>query len=358
MIAWILLVLALIGLAASILYGRRKFRGNTMWRRVIVVWGVVTMTILVAILPIGLSGRSTTVSNRDVILVVDLTQSVNAVDSRAGGEATRIDDIKTDMRRIAEEQVGASIGIMTFSDRTDLYLPLTTGSADVNTAIDTLYTASSNQSISKIVRYQDVFKSVSEYLAAQRQTDPTRERVVVFMSDFEIFKEQESRDDIVNAASAIANEGAAYVGLAYGSGQPAQMLSVGFNYLSGNFEPTYITYPTEGDVNKYLQDNYKPVFSTANPELSGQIAQRIGGQSIKPTDSEQFAPILEKAAGKSSSATSRDTQTQARKQQIFYVFPALFGFTWLVMIELIRPSWAMKRFAAGLRASRSKDDSP
>jgi hypothetical protein len=318
------------------------------------MWVIIVAIIATAVLPLGLSGRSTQVTNRDIILVADLTQSVNALDGRTGAESTRLDDMKADMKQIANDQVGASIGIMTFSDRTDLYLPLTTGSDDIRSAIDTMYTAASNQSINKIVSYQEVFTKVGEYIEAQNQTDPSRERVVVFLSDFEVFKQQETNPEIRDKATAITSQGAGYVGLLYGSGQPVKMLNIQFNYLEGRVEPAHVILDDQTEGVKYYQDNYKTVFSTANPDLSEQIASQLGGTSIKTADSQDFTPAIESAAGKANASATQNLQSQATRQPLLYVVPALVGFIWLVSVEIIKPSWAMRRLNTNPRQAARK----
>ncbi len=353
MIVWAVLALSVLGLVASLLYGRRKQPGSVMWRRVVVLWAVIVSTVVVAVVPIGLGGRTTRVTNRDIILVIDLTLSVNALDSRDGGEGTRLDDIKTDMRAIAENQAGANIGILTFSDRSELYMPLTANSADVNSAIDTLYTASSNESISKTAAFKDVFTATGDYLSAQRQTDPTRERVVVFMSDFEVFKQQETDGDIIAAAAVLSENGASYVGMHYGSGQPVKILSTGFNYLTGNFEPTYVTQKSELEGLKFLQDNYKTVYSTSNSGLSEQIARQINGQSVNAYKKQDYVPAIESAARSASAASLQTSEAIASKQQLLYVVPATVGFVWLVLVELVKPSWVMKRLSRSRSSSGS-----
>jgi hypothetical protein len=345
MIGWALLVLAIICLVAAVLYGRRRPRIAVMWRRVVVVWGIIVATLLIAILPATVAGRSTVVSNRDIVIVADLTQSMNALDGRDGGETTRIDDMRKDIKQLADSQAGASIGIMTFADRTDLYLPLTTGSGDIHSAADTLFTASSNQSISKIASYLDVFGKVGEYLVEQNNTDPTRERVVVFMSDFEIFKQQEPEGDIVAGVRKISEQGAGFVAVSYGSTNPVKMLKMQFNYLTGLFEPAYKVYGGTDESSRYYQDNYKTVFSAANPELATKIADNIGGRSIDATKSQDFQQSIEQGASKSLSAKSASSELQASNQQLFYVIPAAVGFGWLIVMEVIKPDWAMRRLS-------------
>lgn len=349
MIRWLLLVMMAAALVGAVLYGKRRgIDRHIFWRRVVVVWGILLTTLAVALLPLRLPSTAQNISNRDIIFVLDITLSMNAVDGRSGNESTRIDDMRQDIKAIAEANVGASMGMITFSDITSLYLPLTTGSDDLDSAADTLYTATEFQAINSVVPYTEVFSMLGEYLETQQQTDPTRERVVVMMSDFEIFGNQEQAADIIQAARVIPDRGGAFVGLVYGGTEPAKMLNMQFDHQQGNYVPTYLTSSYSRYANdesaaeriKYLQHDYKTAYSSANPELAHQLAAQLRGQSVSATQSQEFAQPIEAASRRSASAASQDTQAQALRQNTLYIIPAFLGFVWLVALEIVKSRWA------------------
>lgn len=337
MMAYILIGVVVAVLIALLIYGkRRKVWAQYFWRRIMLVWVGILLVLGVAVAPIRIKSNGNGVSNLDLIIVADLTQSMNAVDGRGGSERTRIEDMRDDIKQLANTYAGASIGVYTFADATQLYLPLTTGIDDVISAADTLYTASQFQAVPIVTSYKDVFSTVSSYVKAQHDVDPTRQRVVVFMSDFEIYKEQEQPGDIVTAAKQLTEQGASLATVAYGQDTPANMLLMRYDYETGVYEPNYKKYGSE-EYEKYLQQNGKTVQSTANPELAEQIASETGGSVAHATkDQASIASALKASIKYSAKLTAQSTQTQAIQQNPFYVIPALMLFVWLVLVEVIR----------------------
>lgn len=354
MIRLLALVISIVGLVVTLVVGRlRKTNRYFFWRRIIVLWGCLLVTVVVAIAPLKVRNMTNVVSNRDILFVLDTTLSMNAIDGRQGNEATRLDDARTDMQAIVKANAGASMGLYTFSDQADLTLPLTTGADDISAAINTVHTAAQFASVNKVISYKDLFDGLGKYLQAQRQTDPTRQRVVVMLSDFEIFKNREQTGDIVNAASALGNAGAGFVGLVYGQTSGAKMLNMAYDYVNSEFVPSYKRFNSDEEYTKYLQDNYKTAISVANPQLATDIAKRLGGTAIEANKTQDFSGAILKAAKRSGSIAAKNKQSQALNQNIFYTIPALLTFGWLVFAELVRPRW-LGKYSPKRKASKKR----
>lgn len=355
MIRWIVFATIATGLITALVIGRlKKINDQFFWRRVLVLWGCLFATAIVAVAPIKVRSVADRVSNRDIIFVVDTTQSMNALDSRDGGESTRLDDARKDMYAIAEANVGASIGMYTFSDQGMLLLPLTTGTDDISAAIDTVHTAPSMYKIGKVLSYEQLFKDIGSYVHAQQQMDPTRQRVVVMMSDFEVFKDKEQVDTILGAANNIPDAGAGFVGMVYGTTAGAKMLNMAYNYTDSEFVPAYKMFGGS-ELTRYLHDNYETVVSKANPELANNIARKLGGTAIEASKTQDTTGAIVKAAKHSGAIAAKNKQSQALNQNIFYTIPAFFTFVWLILAVIARPRWLGKRLP---KRSLSKQKRP
>ena len=339
MIKWVVFAAALSGLGVVLLIGRKQHHGgHFFWRRLVVAWGLLLVTIIVAMLPIAVQTVTSSASNTDILFVVDRTASMNAADGRSGNDSTRLQDVRTDMHTIADHYAGASIGIMAFSDQVSAYLPLTAGSADISTAIDTIYTTGEFETIQKVTPFNEVFKQVSDYIGRQQQLDPTRQRVVVFMSDFEIYNNQEQSDQIVTASQPIKAHGASFLGVLYGQDGGAKILNMLYDYEASQFVPAYTKYGDE-DYIKYLRAKGGPVTSVPNVDLSAKLSAQFGTPALRANQSPAFAPAIDKAITQSGRQVAKNPQAQALNQNIVYVLPALLLFVWLCASELLRPSW-------------------
>lgn len=348
MMSYLLLGMIGVTFVGLIVYGLRKHKlYQYFWRRILMVWAGILLIVLVAVAPIRVQSDSGGLSNTDLIIVADLTQSMNAVDGRGGNERTRIEDMRDDIRQLANDYAGASVGLYTFSDVSGLYLPLTIGSDDINNAVDTLYTATQFQTVPKVASYKDVFHDVATYVDAQKQADPTRRRIVVFMSDFEIYKDQEQSAEIVSAAKELTDHGASFAGVVYGTTNPAKMLLISYDYETHVYQPSYLKYGDE-EYSKYLQESSKTVFSSANPGLAEQIATATSGSVVQATtDQDKIKSAVDKAASRAGKLTAQNNQTQAIRQNPFYVVPAVLLLAWLVAVEIVQLPVVVSRLWRG-----------
>ncbi len=356
MIRWVVFIGILSGLGTSIVAGRRRgMWRHFFWRRVVVLWACLLLIVVIALLPLKTNSTSNAVSNRDILFLVDTTQSMNAIDGREGNETTRLENARQDMRSIAEANAGANIGIYTFSDQTSLFLPLTTGTEDVSLAIDTVYTATRFNVVNKVAPYNQVFKDVGTYLESQQRSDPTRQRIVIMLSDFEIYNNQEQVEEVVASANAIKTYGGGFVGLLYGQPEGARMLNISYDYLNSEYAPSYKLYGDD-EVTKYVAKDYKPVTSVPNPSLADAIAAQLGGTIIKTRDSQAYEPAIEKAAQQSSSRAAQNKQAQALNQNIIYILPALLAFGWLCVSDIILPAWLRVFWPNRLVATKKQEN--
>lgn len=341
MIKWTVFAVVLLGLVAVLIVSRKhNMRQHFFWRNVLIMWLLVFATVLTALLPLGVGTKTNNVSNLDILFVVDITPSANAVDGRGSGEVTRLQNMREDMHTISKDNIGASIGIMTFADQVNTYLPLATGANDIDSAVDTIYTATQFQTIQKVTPYTKVFEQVGDYIAKQQSADPTRQRVVIFMSDFEVYNNQEQPDQVVKSAAALRAHGAGYAGLLYGQEAGAKMLYMSYDYESGQYTPSYKSdYYSGEESGKYLQNNYKTVTSVPGVNLATQLSKSMGTDLIRTHDTQAFQPVIQKAASLSGRTAAKSPQSQALNQNILYVGPAFLGLVWICIAEFMKPSW-------------------
>lgn len=345
------IVVTLLVFGYSVLLGkqRRLFRIRAL--SILILFSVL---LGINLLPIQLTNKAQLTGNQDILFVVDTTLSMNANDGRNGNDQTRLENAKEDITAIAKENIGASIAIMTFTDVPMLYLPLTPNTADITTAIETLYTPSYLNNPPSIARYTDIFKEVTTYMEAQKKNDPTRQRTVIFVSDFEIFNKSETNEEVLAAAAPLKTHAGGFAAITYGSSEGSKILKTLFDYETGTFQPAYIVNPsssagssgTDFDFSKFLdsgpEGNYKAAISKANYELSGKLATSLGGQSLTYKEPGTYNAALQKAFSSAVTTAQKDPKTQALKQNWLYAPFAAVLFVLVVVQEVIKPTYIEK----------------
>lgn len=149
----------------------------TVARRV----GIVLTLLVVLWQPgFGTLAASTQVTDIDVLVVVDRTRSMAALDYRGG---PRIDGVKQDLTALPDALPGARFGLMTFGADATLELPFTSDTSTFATAVDTLRLEGPFDGTgSETDRPVEAMRSVLERADEQH---PDRRRIVVFVSDGE-----------------------------------------------------------------------------------------------------------------------------------------------------------------------------
>lgn len=343
-------------------YGFYKKIDRLVLFRVGSMFSAFSLLLLINLLPIRLGTTAQLVSKRDIIFVVDLTQSMNANDGRAGNDTTRLDDVRTDITTIAKQNVGASIGIVTFSDIATTYLPITTNSNDITNAVDTLFTSSYLNMPTTVVTYSDVFKKLATDTATLKKHDPTRERTVIFMSDFEIFNNSETTENVIDSTKTLTETIGGFVSIAYGKSEGSKILKMTYDYDEDTFMPYFKTSSgsnstsLDDDFYKYLDggpdNNYKPIVSKANKELAASIASSLKGQTLTYEQNDEYQTTISKAFSSATSAAAKDPKSQAIRQNWLYAPVAFVIAVWLVVLEILKPIWLDKLLTSKKRGRK------
>ena len=314
---------------------------KSLWKQSVILMSSLALICVINVLSVGFFSNSKNISNRDVIFVLDLTQSMNAIDGRNGGENTRLENAKDDIKKIVKENPGASYGVFTFSHTTKLSMPLTTNSTDIEDAIDTTFTQSSLTKIPGVIKYADIFSNLGDYLEKQHQLDPTRERIVIMLSDFEVYRNQDNQDEVLSKYNELKQYAGGFINIVYGKDEGAKILMVTYNYETGKYEPSYkVLEFTDGPT--YIQDrknNWQDVVSKPNNELAVNLAKANNGSSLRYTEMDKFDGALKKASKSADHKASTNPKSQSVKQNWIYAPIALILFIWLVLSELLRPKW-------------------
>lgn len=336
----------------------RKKHHKIFFFRISSVLLIFTLITAINILPLQLANKGLNISNRDIIFVVDLTLSMNANDGRNGNDQTRLENVKDDIRSIASDNVGASVGILTFSDQSNIFLPLAQNSNDIQEAVDTLYTNTEFNTIAQVSSYKQTMESTIKYLRLQKEADPTRERVVVMMSDFEIYNKAETNGIIVQAALPLKDLTGGFVSIVYGKKEGSMILKMKYDFDSYKIVPSYTVnkYPTDKylndsagfDTDKYMDggkdNNYKALISKSNIELSNLLAKSVDGQSLNYKDTNKFKTAIEKASTKANESSAKDPKSQKLRQNWLYSPVSIILIGWLVILEIFRPNFINNLF--------------
>ena len=131
---------------------------------------------------VGTSQTATRATDLEVLVVLDRTTSMDALDWDGG--SSRLEGVRADLRALAGELAGSRFALLTFGSRARLELPFTSDTSAFVSAVDG-------------VRREDVFegqgslmdRAVPDALAAlerARTQHQDRRRIVVFASDGEV----------------------------------------------------------------------------------------------------------------------------------------------------------------------------
>jgi Ca-activated chloride channel family protein len=142
----------------------------------------IVVTLLVVLWQPGFGTRAapTQVTDIDILVVVDRTRSMAALDYQA---APRINGVKQDLTALSDALPGARFGLMTFGADATLELPFTSDTSTFATAVDTLrlegpFDGTGSQTDRPLQAMQSVLERADEQ-------HPDRRRIVVFVSDGE-----------------------------------------------------------------------------------------------------------------------------------------------------------------------------
>ncbi|MGX5717626.1 vWA domain-containing protein [Arthrobacter sp. MAHUQ-56] len=192
--------------------GRPRLPKDPAWpRRTAIV-----LLVLVAALRPGLPGGTAQAASTDlnVFFVVDTTTSMVAEDYGAG--APRLDGVRKDIMDIAKELPGARFSVITFDTTAHVRMPLSTDTLALQTITDVLepqvtaYAKGSSVTAARQV--------LAERLAAARDSQPGRPRLVYYLGDGEQTSGKEP--EALNPGGGLVDGGAV---LGYGTAAGGRM---------------------------------------------------------------------------------------------------------------------------------------
>lgn len=172
--------------------------------------------VLVLLRPgVGQADGTTQLTDLDVLVVVDRTRSMAALDY--AGARPRIEGVRNDLAELAEDLPGARFAMLGFGAEARLVLPFTTDVAAFESAVETLDLERPRQGDGS--RADRPVAEAVEVLERARERRPERRRVVVYVGDGEDTTGGGSDSDFGDVAELVA--GGAVLG--YGTEDGAKM---------------------------------------------------------------------------------------------------------------------------------------
>lgn len=249
------------------------------------------------------------VADLEVLVVVDRTRSMAALDGSAGGP--RIEDAQRDVLALVEQLPDARFALVTFGNRNDYAIPFTTDLATFTDAVEGIrLEPAASGSGSRADRVLDVIDAV---LWSADQQHPTRRRVVVFVGDGE--NTIEGRQKSFKPLAAAIDAG---VVLGYGTVTGARMPASDDLSVTGNwvYDPLAAT----------------DAYSHADPDNLQTIADQMGAD---------FVPRSDAAGGMDSVAAELTTAggAGARSDRPAHDLTWLLGLLVLVLVLFELHTW-------------------
>jgi Ca-activated chloride channel family protein len=217
--------------------------------------GIVLLFVVILLRPgVGRSEVPTQLSDLDVIVVVDRTRSMAALDY--DGKQPRITGAKADLAALAQALPGARFGMLAFGTDARVVLPLTSDSAAFGAAVETLYLEKPKDGIgSSATRPVPELKDLLDRSAEQA---PQRRRIVVYVGDGEDTTSEGAVDTYDEVADQVAGGAVLGYGTEHGAPMPAD------DDLTGDLG--FVQDPATGDTAQ----------SHADPDELQKIADQLG----------------------------------------------------------------------------------
>lgn len=143
--------------------------------------GIVVAFVLVLLQPgFGERAAPTQVADLQVLVVVDRTRSMAALDHQGG---PRVHGVQRDLTDLAAALPGARLALLTHGREATLELPFTSDTATFTTAVETMRIEGIFDGAGSMV--DRPLDAMAEVLERAREQHPDRRRMVVFVSDGE-----------------------------------------------------------------------------------------------------------------------------------------------------------------------------
>lgn len=149
---------------------------------------VVTLVVILAQPGFGTRAVSTQSADVEILVVVDRTRSMAALDHQDG---PRVYGVQRDLADLADALPGARFALLTFGSEVTLELPFTTDTTTFRTGVETLRLEGPFDGSGSLV--DRPLESMREILERAEEEHPERRRVVVFVSDGENTTDEDQR---------------------------------------------------------------------------------------------------------------------------------------------------------------------
>lgn len=326
---WILSIMLLLPLGVYVVTHRKRL--NRSWRpSASFVRRSLTIVLLFAItsgLSVTAEIKSPGASNVDVLVLIDTTQSMAALDY--DGTTPRVTGAKKDIMQLATELKGASFGIVTFDTKASTLLPFSSNQQTVQAALDSvqieLAATARGSSIDKPL---EIAKS---QLEARRASNPERQRLLIYVGDGENTAGEEPRS--FSGLKSLIDGGAV---LGYGTPEGARMVkNKGQRYDSKSTD-----YVKAYDA---ASNSFQPALSKIDQQKLTTIANDLGVSFVQRSGNADPSLAL---AAQSINLEGNDRKIRVY-QNLYFVFAIPLGL--LLTYEYVQLIVYSRRTSSGVK---------
>lgn len=235
-------------------------------------------------------------TNLDILFVIDNTISMNAEDGK--GNKKRLDEVKTNCKKIIEEFPAARISIITFNNKAKQLIPYTIDTDIVEDVIEIIEPIS--ESYAKGSSLNTPITTIYEVLENSYNKRPDNKRIIFFLSDGEI-TDNSTLNSYENIKEYVDN--GAVIG--YGTEKGGKM-----RYADSDGNLRYIM--------DYSTHNYQEAISKIDEKNLKQIAKDLEINYIHQTDTSLINKKIKEI--KKITKTKNNSNDKSDYDDIYYLF--------------------------------------
>ena len=298
------------------------------WRKLIIIFIWLAAMLGSSYIPSPFYNNGDQVDNRDILFLVDVTYSMNALDGR--DKKSRLDDAKKDIVTISQRSPGSRVGIITFDSTSDVYLPLTATASDIEVAANTISTRTYYAS-QKVMKLSDAMKATGSYIRSSSEIDKTRQKMLIVLSDFELTNKQEKIDETVKAATELKKTVGGAVLIGYGNNTAVKMPVVEYDYTTGETikNDDYFASGEKDD------GSYGDFFTLRSEDNAKQLTKALDGTYVAGENTGEIDSAVNTSAKAALKRQSGTSESRALRQNNLYIFGALGLLVWLTLTEIL-----------------------
>lgn len=325
----IITTLAVLAAAAVAAVGwRMRLTGQLYWRRIFAVTSFIALACVLGVIPLFRQNVDSEIAaNTDVVFLVDTSYSMNALDGRDGD--SRLTDIQHDIARFAEELEGSRIGMIVYDTSARIYLPLTTTSYDITSSLETLSTSDYFRSYGD-TSLAGALETTKSYFEKLQETDATRNKVLVVMTDGELTGREDTAAKVQDAARALRPLVDSALVIGYGTAQGGALPIIETDYSDGTLRRTDET------AYEAFDGRYQEIISKRDENLMRDLAASLGGRYLPSQDATGNANSIIDARAEAASRQASSPENRALRQNMLHVPAALLIIAWLAAFEIVR----------------------